>query len=114
MSTIGPKRSKETGICCLVGTLNTQIQMAINEALNSQVLPQVRNVLRDVQNRDKFGPDSLERPHSGLKCLDLDKQRQNPEVVSNMTLDVGENATQNHYTWHLKKLKLGPLGDQKS
>ena len=44
----------------LIGTVNVQIQRTVEEAICSQVLPQVQNVLREVQNRDAFGPRDQE------------------------------------------------------
>ena len=55
--------SKEFG--GLIGNVNVQIQRAVEKAICSQGLPQLQNVLRDLQKRDVSGPRDRERPKKG-------------------------------------------------
>ena len=81
----------------LIGTVNVQIQTTVEEAICSQVLPQVQNVLREVHNRDAFGPRDQERPESRPDCLDREKQGQTHKNNSNMSLNARENQPDAHY-----------------
>ena len=53
----------------LIGTVNVQIQRTVEEAICRQVLPQVQNVLREVQNRDAFGPETKRDQNRDLIAL---------------------------------------------
>ena len=79
----------------------------------SQVLPQVQNILKEVQNREVSGPKDHERPDPGSECLGRGKRDQIPKSSSNMAINCGENVPQSHYI----SAPVGPInvhGDAKS
>ena len=89
----------------LIGAVNVQVQRTVEEAICSQVLPQVQNILKEVQNRDVSGPKDHERPDPGSDCLGREKRDQIPKSSSNMAINCGENIPQSHYI-QIAKIKF--------
>ena len=79
-----------------IANVNVLIQRAAEQAICFHVLPQVQNVLRDVQNSDASGPRDQEIPEWRPDCLDRWKQGQMPRNSSKMTLKDKENLPQSH------------------